>query len=141
MSLGLLEDDAELDKAMDEAFDIKFGEQLGEFFVSLLMYCRPADPPKFWRDHKAQLSEDWIRQHGQENAENMVLMWLQMRLAENEIDLSLFDMPSPILTEPVVSKELAVIEAELNYNQQEQQRVAIERPETVLQYCDRVYKQ
>ena len=127
VSLGLLEDDAELDKAMDEAFDIKFGEQLREFFVSLLMYCRPADPPKFWRDHKAQLSEDWIRQHGQENAENLVLMWLQMRLAENELDLASFNMPTSILTEPVVSKDLAVIEAELNYNQQEQQRDAMER--------------
>ena len=50
-----------------------------------------------------------------------------MRLAENELDLASFNLPSPLLTEPVVDKELAVIEAELNYNQQEQQREAKER--------------
>ena len=127
VALGLLEDDAELDKAMTEAFEMKFGDQLREFFLSILLYCRPADPPKFWRDHKDKLAEDWARKHGTEAAANLVLVWLEEKLAQHEMDLASFSLPAPVVSQPVIAKELAVIQAELNYDRQEQRRDAMEK--------------
>ena len=60
IALNLLEDDKELDKAMDEAYSFKFGEPLRALFVAILLFSRPSDPRKFYEDHKGQILEDWI---------------------------------------------------------------------------------
>ena len=60
IALNLLEDDKELDKALDEASSFKFGEPLRALFVAILLFSRPSDPKKFYEDHKLQILEDWI---------------------------------------------------------------------------------
>ena len=61
IAMGLLDDDKELDKAMDEAFSMKFGNQIRVLFLSILLYNKPSDPLKFYTDHKHQLIEDQCR--------------------------------------------------------------------------------
>ena len=48
LRLGLLDDDQEIDRAMEEAAGLKFGNQLRELFVNVLMWVRPADPSAFY---------------------------------------------------------------------------------------------
>ena len=47
-----MEDEAELDRALNEAASLKFGEVLRNFFLTLLVYVKPSDPRKLWNSHK-----------------------------------------------------------------------------------------
>ena len=120
-AMGLVEDDAELDKAMEEASSIQFGNQIRRLFLSILLYCRPSDPLKFWLDHKQKLYEDWVRNDTQESAENRTLIWLETQLRPIEMDLASFGLPQPVTTTTLISKELAVIAEETNYDTEEQE--------------------
>ena len=60
IALNLLDDDKELDKALDESYSFKFGEPLRALFISILLFSRPSDPRQFYEDHKLQILEDWI---------------------------------------------------------------------------------
>ena len=70
IAMGLMDDEGELDKVMDEAVTIQSGENVRKLFLSILLYCRPSDPPKFWQNHKEMLYEDWLRDYSVESAEN-----------------------------------------------------------------------
>jgi hypothetical protein len=58
LTLGLITDDREIHRAMNEASQIRFGNQLRHFFATLLTYCRPADPLHFWETWKIELCRD-----------------------------------------------------------------------------------
>ena len=90
IALGLLEDDAELDKALDEASEFKFGDVVRKLFLSILVLNHPSDPLKFYTDHRLiprlfcsycsdddydcenrhQLFEDWARFSSEAAAES-----------------------------------------------------------------------
>lgn len=80
-SLGLLEDDTEIDKAMEEAASIWFGPALRDTFVTLLIYYRPANPLHFWETHKVALCTDLMQRDKvstpTETITNKVLLSLQ----------------------------------------------------------------
>ena len=65
-----MEDDRELDKAVDEAAAFKFGEPIRSLFLSILLFSTPSDPLRFYNDHKHQLTEDWSRDMDANQAEN-----------------------------------------------------------------------
>ena len=69
IAMGLMDDEAELDKVMDEAVTIQSGENVRKLFLSILLYCHPSDPPKYWHSHKEKLYEDWLRDYSVESAE------------------------------------------------------------------------
>ena len=58
MQLGLLNDDKEIGKAMEEASLMCSGDFLRYFFCSLLILCQPVDPLSFWNDWKIELCRD-----------------------------------------------------------------------------------
>lgn len=70
IAMGLMEDDRELDKAVDEAAAFKFGEPIRSLFLSILLFSTPSDPLRFYNDHKHQLTEDWSRDMDANQAEN-----------------------------------------------------------------------
>ena len=119
IELGLLDDEKELDKAMNEAFLIQFGDQLRCLFLSILVFGKPANPLKFWESHKQNLAEDWIKEHGLEKAVNMMLFWLQYRLQLSGIELKSLGLPEPVDVESKKVGTVAVDE-ELNYDVEEQ---------------------
>ena len=50
--LGLLESDDELDRVIEEASTVQFGNQIRDAFANLLIFCRPSNPLCFWERHR-----------------------------------------------------------------------------------------
>jgi len=95
LRLGLLDDDQEIDRAMEEAAGLKFGNQLRELFVNILMWVRPVDPRAFYDRHKLALRDDFKRMSPEE-AENETLIFLQDRLSHYDLELKRdFGLPQP----------------------------------------------
>ncbi|QQP37176.1 ATP-dependent DNA helicase [Caligus rogercresseyi] len=63
MARGLIDDDTEMDKAMDEAASVSFGQPLRLFFVQILLNAKPSNCVAFWERHKHDLMEDLLRRH------------------------------------------------------------------------------
>jgi hypothetical protein len=116
---GLLEDETELDKVMDEAFLIQFGEQLRSLFCSILLYSTPSKPLEFWNRNREKLAEDWIKENGKETAINMVLRWLEKRLALAEVKLKSLGLPEPDASLEM-NKGQTIISEELNFDNDKQ---------------------
>ncbi|KYN07868.1 ATP-dependent DNA helicase PIF1, partial [Cyphomyrmex costatus] len=64
IALGLIEDDAELIRAMNDAVRWMMPQQLRRLFVRILIHCNPLYPEKLWEKFKEALSEDYIRHIG-----------------------------------------------------------------------------
>ena len=56
--MGLLQDDAEWDAALDEASAYQMARQLRLFFAIILLHCSPGKPEVLWENHKDALTED-----------------------------------------------------------------------------------
>ena len=119
IELGLLENEAELDKAMEEAYLIQFGEQLRCLFCSILLYSTPSSSLAFWESHRDKLSEDWTKEHGKEKAINLVLKWLENRLALAGVKLKSLGLPEPE-NDVQGTKKDAILSEELNFDKEEQ---------------------
>lgn len=63
--LGLLEDDAEWDAAMEEAASMQSPASLRQLFAALLLCCSPANPQALWNKHQASLTEDLLHRRRQ----------------------------------------------------------------------------
>ena len=61
LACGLIEDDEEWRKAMQEGANWMMPRQLRRLFVRLLIHCSPAEPEKLWSEFKGALSEDYSR--------------------------------------------------------------------------------
>ncbi|QRV79981.1 ATP-dependent DNA helicase PIF1 [Ceratobasidium sp. AG-Ba] len=59
---GLLEDDGEWTRCLEEASVMKTGHQLRKLFVVILTFGNPTDPLKLWNDYKQHLCDD-LRHH------------------------------------------------------------------------------
>ena len=55
---GLLEDDGEWDKCLQEAGDMQTGGQLRSLFARILLHCQPAMPAILWDHHKEKICDD-----------------------------------------------------------------------------------
>ncbi len=99
LKLGLLDDDSENDKAMEEASSIRFGPQLRETFAMILIWNRPTDTEGFWERHKEILCEDLLRRDGvsQPSAEilNEVLLDIEEHMNRNGYEIESFQIPKP----------------------------------------------
>ena len=129
IELGLMDDEAELDRALVEAASLQFGDQLRNFFCSLLLYCRPSDPKKFWNTHKASLAEDFLKAHGESEAENFVLLYLRNKLALEQLTLKSFSLPEP--KDHVSNKVPEIIQRELNFDKDAERKKVLESLETM----------
>ncbi|XP_044019460.1 uncharacterized protein LOC122859843 [Aphidius gifuensis] len=61
LSLGLIEDDTEWERAMTEGEIWMMPRQLRRLFVSILIHCQPNDPGKLWEKFKDALSQDFYK--------------------------------------------------------------------------------
>ncbi|XP_074649050.1 uncharacterized protein LOC141904363 [Tubulanus polymorphus] len=119
MKLGLITDDGEIYRAMEEASNLQFGSQLRNFFATLLIYCRPSDPLQFWNKWRTELSRDIMHQmdvdHVTARVENEVLLQLQHAVQREGLDLALdFSLPLPVLDS--VTSLPRVISEETSYD-------------------------
>ena len=113
IELGLMDSEEELDRALDEAASLQFGDALRNFFVSLIIYVKPSNTLKLWEEHKDQLAADWAKEKTLSVAHNMALLWLRDHLAAYEVTLKHLGLPEP---EEKQSGVLKIIEQELNFD-------------------------
>ncbi|XP_011859489.1 PREDICTED: ATP-dependent DNA helicase RRM3-like [Vollenhovia emeryi] len=64
LALGLIEDDDEWYRAMNEAKVWMMPRRLRNLFVRILIHCQPIHPKNLWDEFKKDMSEDYIRHHG-----------------------------------------------------------------------------
>ncbi|KYQ52386.1 ATP-dependent DNA helicase PIF1, partial [Trachymyrmex zeteki] len=64
LALGLIEDDEEWNRAMNEAVKWMMPQQLRRLFSRILIHCNPLYPEKLWESFKDALSEDYVRNIG-----------------------------------------------------------------------------
>ena len=100
LRLGLLDDDAEIDKVMEEAAGMKFGNQLREVFATVLIFIRPSDPAAFYERHMVALCTDYMRRDSvstpTRQIRNEMLLYLSDRLARDNLQLERdFNLPEP----------------------------------------------
>ena len=97
--MGLLDDDNENDRAMEEAASIRFGPQLRQTFAMILVWNRPIEPKEFWDRHKNILCEDLLRREHvdvpSDEIINEVLLDIEEHLQRNGLKLETFQLPKP----------------------------------------------
>ncbi|XP_071641856.1 uncharacterized protein [Temnothorax longispinosus] len=90
-ALGLIEDDDEWKRAMDEAVGWMMPRQLRKLFVRILIHCQPLHPDELWESFKIAMSEDYARHFGMLQAQKKVYAQIgAMLLAEGK---SFIDFP------------------------------------------------
>ena len=58
MRRGLLQDDSEYDRCLEEAATFGSPRSLRQLFAQLLLHCTPTEPELLWAKHRDALSED-----------------------------------------------------------------------------------
>jgi hypothetical protein len=58
--MGLLEDDAEWESALEEVSEYGSSQQIRTIFAVLLQFCHPTDPSKLYEKFKDNMSEDFV---------------------------------------------------------------------------------
>ena len=118
-ALGLLEDDTEIDKAMEEAASIRFGNNLRDIFVTLLVNCLPSNASELWKNWRRSLCEDKMRQSKESDVSNLiesqVLIYIRDRLERDGLSLKHFDLPEPTV-EHLVATEHRIIREETEFD-------------------------
>ena len=126
--LGLLSDDREWERVLEECAVTKMCPQIREMFTIILIFCFPSEPlelfNKFWMSWYDDFEHN-ARRKGQTLSESqlwtMVLLDLDTRLQSFEKDLASSGLPVPTAEQlasvkNLTSTEAAVIREELDYN-------------------------
>ena len=118
--LGLLHDDTEIDKAMKDASSMAFGDSLRYFFCSLLIFCSPVTPFKFWNDWKIELCRDKMVKEGLIEPNRImveeVLLYIKERLEKEHFTMEQFNLPEPEIRVIEAAEEVRMLDEETNYN-------------------------
>ena len=93
---GLLEDDAQWKKTLDDACQKQMPKQLRQLFGTILVFCRPTNPFDLWTQFKHHLYEDFLRDYSELDSENLALCEIQGFLSQHNTDLKNFELPEPI---------------------------------------------
>ena len=127
-ALGLLEDDDEFDKCLQEAATLQTGRELRHLFVIILQECSPTDPLALWNAHAHNLSDDchWkLQQQGfsepsEEQIFSLALHELNEKLQHSGKNLKDFGLPAPTYSFQNLSKNVPrIIAEEKSYDRDE----------------------
>ena len=94
---GLLDDDQEWDRAIEEAISLLMPRQCRQLFVTILTHCQPADPKALWDSHKEGLAEDFARTVPLDQAIETALADINARLIESGMSCESVGLPLPNL--------------------------------------------
>ncbi|XP_070529768.1 ATP-dependent DNA helicase pif1-like [Cardiocondyla obscurior] len=85
LALGLVEDDDEWVRCMNEGVRWMMPRQLRKLFVRILIHCQPLHPKELWENFKIAMSEDYARRYGTIQGEKKTLKQINtMLIAENK---------------------------------------------------------
>ena len=100
--LGLLIDDREWEVVLEDAVDSVLSPQIRALFVTILLFCQPADPRSLFDRFYQSWTDDFhhkARRRGltlqDEQAKTLVLLDLQLRLQSFERSLLYYRLPEP----------------------------------------------
>ena len=139
LRLGLLQDDREWERILDEAAATRMCPQIRELYVIILIFCMPSDPralfDQFWPTWTDDFEHRAFRMQvtlSDEQAKTMVLLDLDLRLQSFEKLLADFNLPTPTDDElrqvnHIVSVEPAVIREEMDFDVEELQEIVQEK--------------
>jgi hypothetical protein len=126
--LGLLTDDTEWQRVLEESVSTKMCPQIRELFVTILMFCQPANPRALYDEFWTSWIDDFeqqARRRGktvdEKQLETMLLLDLELRLQSFEKQLAQFSLPQPTQedlsrVELITSTEPVVIREEKEYD-------------------------
>ena len=129
--LGLLNDDREWQRILEEAAGTNLCPQIREMYVIILQFCMPSDPfflfNEFWRTWKDDFEMQAQKRNqelSEEQLRTMVLLDIELRLQSFEKSLEDFGLPVPTAAdlaqvETMMSIEPAVIREELDFQTEE----------------------
>ena len=139
LELGLLQDDREWQRILEEGAATKMCRQCRELFVIILTFCMPADPralfDQFWEtwtddfEHRAMRTEVELTET---QKKTMVLLDIELRLQSFEKQLAEFGLPVPTQEElqqvnHITSTEPAVIREERDFEVDQLQQMIEDR--------------
>ena len=132
--IGLLNDDLEWHKILEESAATKMCPEIRELFVIILFFCMPANPltlfNEFWNTWYDDIQHRAMRRGAQLDEvqlKTLVLLDLEMRLSSFEKRLPDFGLPTPTAeemnqVEHVTNTQSAVMREELEYDFEELRR-------------------
>ena len=126
--LGLLSDDREWQRVLEESAVTRMCPQIREMFVTILIFCEPSNPLTLFNEFWDTWTDDFSRKSQvpltEAQLKTMVLLDLDVRLQSYEKQLKNYGLPTPTdedlaLVENITSTQPAVIREELDYNIEE----------------------
>ena len=126
--LGLLTDDQEWQRVLEESVSTRLCPQIRELYVTILMFCQPANPRSLFDEFWQTWTDDFEQRGRHRNMalddgqlRTMVLLDLQLRLQSFEKELRDFGLPDPspedlARVENITSTEPVVIREEKDYD-------------------------
>ena len=129
--LGLLADDQEWQRVLEESAATKMCPQIRELFVTILMFCQPSNPKGLFEEYWSTWVDDYEKQGNrkgitldEQQLQTMLLLDLELRLQSFEKQLQDFGLPVPTAeelarVETITRTESAVIRDEMDYNVEE----------------------
>ena len=129
--IGLLNDDLEWQKILEEAAATKMCPEIRELYVIILFFCMPANPLTLFNEFWSSWFDDFQYKASQRGIQleeiqlkTMVLLDLEMRLGSFEKRLADFGLPTPTAeemsqVEHVTCTKPAVIREEMDYDFEE----------------------
>ena len=102
LKLGLLQDDTEIDKVMEETASVQFGTTLRQTFATILLWTPPSDSLAFYQRHLKVLAEDLLHRDGllelNDQIINEVLCDVEDHLQRQGKSVEDFGLPMPDTT-------------------------------------------
>ena len=115
--LGLLKDDLEWRRVLEESAGTKLCPQIREVFIVILMFCQPANPRALfdefwmtWTDDFEQKARGQLCSLDENQLRTMLLLDLELRLQSFEKELSEYGLPSPTIDYFVRVKNITSID-------------------------------
>ena len=90
LALGLIEDNEEWKRAMNEASIWMMPRQLRLLFVRILIHCQPVHSKELWDEFQVAMSEDYIRQFGRVTGIRKAYIQIGQLLCKEDWELSQF---------------------------------------------------
>ncbi|KAE8738105.1 hypothetical protein FOCC_FOCC016421 [Frankliniella occidentalis] len=106
IALGLLIDDREAERCMNEICELFNGKSIRKTFALILVFMRPHDAISLWTKYRDNMIDDFKYKHRMTADENntqlfteMALHHIQSILMQHNVTLDTFGLPSPSMTE------------------------------------------
>ena len=137
--LGLLNDDREWQRILNDAAATQLCPQIRELYVTILLFCMPSEPNALFTEFWPTWVDDFKHKGNQRNMtltedqlRTMVLLDIEMRLQSFEKSLQDFELPVPTPedlahVEQIVSVLPAVIREEMDFQIEELNTMVAER--------------